>query len=99
MSGLAIDSKGADFKLSNPSTTKAQDFLIFDLTVGGNKRLFWVPVVLRPGTAIGVHATFLTTVDLPIIGLCQNRPGGIVDTPQPVVGVVTAPPDMPPDSP
>ena len=99
MSGLTVDSKGAVFTLSNPSTTKSQDFLIFDLIVSGKQRLYWVPVVLRPGVAIGVHASFLTTVDSPVILLCQTRPGGIVDDPQPVVGVVAVPPDSLPESP
>ena len=93
MSTLSIDSKGAKLVLSNATSTKAQDSLIFDLIVNGERRLVWTPAVLRPGTAVTLSVQFLKTVESPIILLCQNRPIGIVDDPQPVVGVIVDPPD------
>jgi hypothetical protein len=99
VSTLSIDSQGADLLLSNTSSTKSQDALIFDLIVNGERQLYWVPVVLRPGSAVRLHAQFSTTVDSPIILLCKNNPVGIVDEPQPVVSVVMVPPDNPPAGP
>jgi hypothetical protein len=87
MSDLTVDSQGADFSLSNTSSTKSQDALVIDLYVQGEHRLYWVPVVLRPGQGVAVHATFLVPVETPIIILCKNHPVGIVEHPDPVVAV------------
>ena len=86
------DSSGADLTLSNTSNTKSQDALIFDLIVNGQRRLFWTPVVLRPGTQAQLHARYLTPVEAPIIILCGDHPVGIVDSPDPVVAVSPGPP-------
>jgi hypothetical protein len=95
MGNLNVNSQGADFSLSNTSSTKSQDALIFDLYVQGEHRLYWVPVGLRPGMGVAVHATFLTPVETPIVILCGNHPVGIVDETGPVVAVVAEPPAGP----
>ncbi len=88
MSNLEIDSQGANLTLSNLSSTRSQDALVFDLIVNGQRRLFWIPIVLRPGSAAALHVHFLTTVEAPIIILCGDHPGGVVDDPDPITGVI-----------
>jgi hypothetical protein len=95
MGGLNVNSQGADFSLSNTASTKSQDALIIDVWAQGVHHLYWVPVVLRPGQGVAVHATFLTPVETPIIILCGNHPVGIVEDPQPVVAVSAEPPAGP----
>jgi hypothetical protein len=98
MSNLNVDSQGADFTLSNTSSTKSNDALIFEVWVQGQEHLYWVPVALRPGSAVAVHATFLAPVDTPVVLLCKNHPVGVIDDEAPVVAVV-ADPDNPPAGP
>ena len=88
MSGLSVDANGADMTLSNTSGIRSQDALVLQLLVNGQPRLFWVPVALRSGISVSVHVSFLTPVDSPVIQLCKNLPGGLVDDPAgPVVAV------------
>lgn len=87
MTTVESDSAGADLTLSNTSTKKSQDALIIDVIVHGQRRLFWTPVALRPGSAVAVQVRYLTPVEAPIIILCGDHPVGIVDDPEPVVAV------------
>jgi hypothetical protein len=97
--GLNVNSQGADFSLSNTSSTTSQDALIFDVWKQGVHHLYWAPVGLHPGRAVVIHATFLAPVDTPVVLLCKNHPWGINDDGAPVVAVVAAPPDGQPQTP
>jgi hypothetical protein len=90
MSSPHVGSQGADFTLTNASSTRAQDALTFNVIVNGQPRFFWVPVDLPPHVAVAVSVHFLTAVQAPVIGLCGDHPVGIVDMPDPVLTVTTA---------
>lgn len=88
MSNLRVGSQGADFTVTNGSTKRAQDVLTIDLIVNGQRRLFWAPVDLPSRSSASITIRFLTSVVAPVIGLCGNKPGGIVESPDPVCEVV-----------
>jgi len=87
--------EGADVTVANGTTQRAREFLTFMLTSAGQVRYFWTPIDLRPGTSIRFHVHYVTTVDLPIIAACAQKPVGIVDGQEPVLIVVDIPPDQP----
>jgi hypothetical protein len=87
LSNLQVDADGASFTLSNTSSTKAQDTVTFDVVVDGQRRYFWFPFDLKPGASYSVSVGFERLVEAPVIGVCGNRPIGIVDDPEPVLTV------------
>lgn len=87
MSGLHVDSQGAELTVSNNSSTRAHDVLTFDLVVNGQRRFFWTSINLGARSSALVTVRFLKDVQAPVIGLCGNPPLGIVEGSEPILQV------------
>ena len=66
----------------------ANDALLFNVVVDGQKRLLWIPLDLKPQTSKTFTVQYLRALDSGVISICGDRPTQIVEDPQPVVMVV-----------
>ena len=88
VSGPRLSRQGGEFTVLNKSVTASHDVVIFDVVVDGKKRQFWVSLDLPPRSSATYTVQFLTIVESPDSRSCRNRPGGIVESPDPILAVV-----------
>ena len=91
VTSLQHRSDGAHLMVVNLTSAPVQDFLILDLTVKGTRRVFWTSVALDPGAYGKYMIKYLGPIQAPGVGLCANKPGGIVDSQGPVAEVYQLP--------
>jgi hypothetical protein len=85
--GLTTGYPTATFKVLNRTSNQTRDFLTINVVVDGQKRLFWTQLDLRPGSSATVNVEYWKKLDSRDLVLCGDRPGGIVDNPDPVATV------------
>jgi hypothetical protein len=85
--GLSTGFPSTSLTVSNHTSTKSHDALLLNLVVDGTKRLLWLPLDLQPGKSARISIEFLRAVDSNELVLCGERPGTIVDGPDPVATV------------
>jgi hypothetical protein len=91
MSALDVGDEGATMIVTNTASVPTKDTLLFDLVVEGEHWIYGMEIKLASGASTLIDARFLRPVSSPVIVLCSNKPIGIIDCPDPVLGVTTEP--------
>ena len=80
------------FDLENSTTRAAADAIFVDVLVDGRIRTFAGSVALDPGATTGVSVDLVVPGEIRRIRVCKDRPWGINEGPDPVVGIATTQP-------